>query len=111
MLRAPEREVCCVIRKGTNLVRHAERVPRRVSTGGYGIHRVMNVDGEIKQSARSQNAHELLNDTRGVLSVVDYIVAEHNVKARVGKRQLFTKGSYCLNSLLPEGKQATVIDS
>jgi hypothetical protein len=71
---------------------------------------MMNVDSEIEQSARHENAGQLADNFPRRFSVIDDVVAEHYIESLIRKRQRLPNCRYCLRASLPARKQASITD-
>src|SRR5215212_9878703 len=75
---------------------------------GDRVNRMMNIDREVEQSAAFKNAHELRSYPCGRLSMIDHIVAKHDVEALIRKRKLLTGRRDRPRTVLPTRKEMAI---
>ena len=81
-----EREMRGVIRKRPDLKRQTGAAPARMYFSRDRIHAMMNIDGEIQQTARNEYSRQFTNDRRRRLSMIYHVVANNDVKTLIRKR-------------------------
>src|SRR5262249_32299331 len=69
---------------------------------------VMDVDGEVKEAARNENSRQFAHDLARRFGVIDDVIAEHDIKASIRKRQRLTNRRYGLRVTLPARKQVSI---
>src|SRR6185295_12044055 len=82
-----ERQVNRVIGKRADLVRYAHRSPARMQSGSNRVYRMMNIHGEVEQSARSEDSGKLTYNPSRRFSMINYVVAEHDIETLICKWQ------------------------
>src|SRR5687767_12867567 len=108
LARRHQREMRRVIRKRPDLIRQTCRSPTRMHPGRNAVNPMMEIHGEIKQPARRENPHQFPHNLGWRLSMIDDVVADHDVEALISERQRFADGSHRLRAPLPTRKQTAV---
>src|SRR6476620_9165107 len=93
-----------VVSEWPNLQRNSYRSPSRVRLSRHRVDCVMNIDRKVEQAASPENSYQFLHDRRRRFSVVNYIVANNEVKTFISEWQLLAKSRDSCCALLPGEK-------
>src|SRR6185369_4020626 len=103
-LRGFEGQVNRVIGKRADLVRDAHRSPGRMQSGSNRVHWMVNVYGEVEQTAHGEDSRKLTHNPSRRFSMINYVVAEHDIETLIWKWQRLATCRDRFRAPLPDRK-------
>jgi hypothetical protein len=79
-----------------------------MQSGCNGVNRMMNVHGEVEQTARREDSGKLTHNPFRRFSMINYVVAKHDIEALIRKWQRFPTRGDRLRTPLPDRKQPSI---